>query len=342
MSDLRSRLIRLAHSDASLRHHILPLVTGRVAMEFSTQDALEKYLKDHPGADKSKHKVNQETGGKDTSDQGGKSKSKAPSSKEVHNTLKTPETKAKVSGAVDAAVSNMKPAARKALSSDIGYDGEKPAKSMKSFSEWADSHGFGSIMASAALVGGSTTAYGALGVAIGSAAAAAFPVGLGLLLAPIGIYGAAYLYGKATGKNAPGFGEVTKNTGEAGGGEYSYPDTTFARTAASSIDPQKLKEVMEYVAKAKPKLQKAIESGKDTGKIVADMYANLPEGGVEVLAQLGQVGPGIVDELLKEEDKTSRKASQHDLRSRIIRLAHTRPDLREHLLPIVSDNTEGR
>jgi hypothetical protein len=346
MSDvtLRAGLIRLAHSRPDLRTAILPLVVDRVAMEFKTQEAYDTYLEKHPKADKSKHKVRSEsggaggkdTGGKDTSAQGGKSKSKAPSHKEISSTLKSTETKAKVSGAVDAAVLSMKPAARKSLSNDLGYDGEKPAKSMKSFREWADGHAFGSIMASAALVGGSAAAYGALGVAIGSAAAAAFPVGLGLLLAPIGIYGAAYLYGKATGKNAPGFGEVTENTGESGV-EYSYPDTTFARTATKAIDPEKLKEIMEYVLKAKPKLQKAIESGKDTGKIVADMYANLPEGGLEVLAQLGQVGPGIVDELLKGENTTARKASQHDLRAGLIRLAHSRPEFRTAILPLVTD-----
>jgi hypothetical protein len=59
MSDvtLRAGLIRLAHSRPDLRPHLLPLVTDRVAMEFDSQDALDRYLKDHPKADKSRHKV---------------------------------------------------------------------------------------------------------------------------------------------------------------------------------------------------------------------------------------------------------------------------------------------
>ena len=62
MSDttLRAGLIRLAHNRPDLRSHILPLVTDRVAMEHATQDALDQYLKDHPRADKSKHKVKSE------------------------------------------------------------------------------------------------------------------------------------------------------------------------------------------------------------------------------------------------------------------------------------------
>lgn len=59
MSDttLRAGLIRLAHARPDLRADILPLITDRVAMEFDSQESLDKYLKDHPKADKSKHKV---------------------------------------------------------------------------------------------------------------------------------------------------------------------------------------------------------------------------------------------------------------------------------------------
>jgi hypothetical protein len=64
MSDvtLRAGLIRLAHSRPDLRPHLLPLVTDRVAMEFDSQEALDRYLKDHPKADKSRHKVKGEGG----------------------------------------------------------------------------------------------------------------------------------------------------------------------------------------------------------------------------------------------------------------------------------------
>ena len=73
MSDtaLRAGLIRLAHARPDLRTHILPLVTGRVAMEFDSQEALEKYLKDHPKADKSKHTVKKNDGGKKDKGKGG-------------------------------------------------------------------------------------------------------------------------------------------------------------------------------------------------------------------------------------------------------------------------------
>lgn len=62
--DTRTRLIRLAHARPDLRPAILPLLTDRVAREFDTQEALDKYLKDHPKADKSKHKVKGEGDGK--------------------------------------------------------------------------------------------------------------------------------------------------------------------------------------------------------------------------------------------------------------------------------------
>jgi len=79
MSDtaLRAGLIRLAHKRPDLRAQILPLVTDRVAMEFETQEALDKYLKDHPRADKSKHKVKSEGAGEGGADkEKGKGKGK--------------------------------------------------------------------------------------------------------------------------------------------------------------------------------------------------------------------------------------------------------------------------
>jgi len=53
MEDLRNKVIRLAHEMPELRRHLVPLL--RLAKVFPTEDALDKYLKDHPGADKSKH-----------------------------------------------------------------------------------------------------------------------------------------------------------------------------------------------------------------------------------------------------------------------------------------------
>jgi hypothetical protein len=63
MSDLRSRTIRLAYVNPTVRPYLLGIVADRVAMEFDTQDALDAYLDDHPKADKSKHNVKSESGG---------------------------------------------------------------------------------------------------------------------------------------------------------------------------------------------------------------------------------------------------------------------------------------
>lgn len=59
MSNLRSQVIRLASEHPDLRGHLLPLL--KVGMEFDTQDALDKYLKEHPDADKSNHSVKKQT-----------------------------------------------------------------------------------------------------------------------------------------------------------------------------------------------------------------------------------------------------------------------------------------
>lgn len=55
--NLRSRVIRLAHANPELRPHLLPLLTGKTGMEFSTEEARKKYLDEHPDADASKHTV---------------------------------------------------------------------------------------------------------------------------------------------------------------------------------------------------------------------------------------------------------------------------------------------
>lgn len=63
MSDLRTKVIKLAHQNPELRPVLLPLLreaADKTATEFSSKEALEKYLKDHPKADRNKHKVKQE------------------------------------------------------------------------------------------------------------------------------------------------------------------------------------------------------------------------------------------------------------------------------------------
>ena len=56
MATLRENLTRLAADHPELRRHIVPILR-RTATEFPTQDALDKYLKEHPDADRANHKV---------------------------------------------------------------------------------------------------------------------------------------------------------------------------------------------------------------------------------------------------------------------------------------------
>ena len=55
MSDLRSQVIRLAHSNAHLRGELLPLL--KMGKVFPTEQSLKTYLEDHPKADPHNHSV---------------------------------------------------------------------------------------------------------------------------------------------------------------------------------------------------------------------------------------------------------------------------------------------
>jgi hypothetical protein len=65
-ASLREVVIRLAAAEPTLRRELLPLVS-RVGMEFPSDEARKKYLKEHPDADKSKHTVKKQDNGKDKS-----------------------------------------------------------------------------------------------------------------------------------------------------------------------------------------------------------------------------------------------------------------------------------
>jgi len=87
----RAALIRLASTlpvgDENRRAILAGL--ARVATEFATMDALQGYLKEHPGADKSKHTVKKQDGG------GGKGKSEGlPKDLQLHKNVKTIATHA--------------------------------------------------------------------------------------------------------------------------------------------------------------------------------------------------------------------------------------------------------
>ena len=55
MTPLHANVIRLASANPGLRSHLLPLL--KQAMDFDTPEAMQAYLKEHPGADKSNHHV---------------------------------------------------------------------------------------------------------------------------------------------------------------------------------------------------------------------------------------------------------------------------------------------
>ena len=62
---LREAVIKLAAEKPELRKHLVPIL--RTAMEFDTQDALDKYLKEHPDADRSNHSVKKDAPKKEPS-----------------------------------------------------------------------------------------------------------------------------------------------------------------------------------------------------------------------------------------------------------------------------------
>lgn len=67
MSDLRTKVIKLAHQNPELRPVLLPLLRegmDKTAMEFKSKEALEAYLKAHPKADKNNHSVKETEGSK--------------------------------------------------------------------------------------------------------------------------------------------------------------------------------------------------------------------------------------------------------------------------------------
>lgn len=69
-NDLRAAVIKLAYANPSLRGELLPLLTKQ-AMEFPSEGALKKYLENHPGADRRNHSVAKPSAGGEKKEQGG-------------------------------------------------------------------------------------------------------------------------------------------------------------------------------------------------------------------------------------------------------------------------------
>ena len=57
MSDLRAAISKLAHDVPAMRKHLVPILRSHTATEFDSEEALQKYLKEHPDADRAKHTV---------------------------------------------------------------------------------------------------------------------------------------------------------------------------------------------------------------------------------------------------------------------------------------------
>jgi len=69
MSDLRKKLIRIAHENPNLRPVLLPLL--KEGMEHPTEDAMKRYLDEHPKAQPKNHRVKGEGDGAAKEDEGG-------------------------------------------------------------------------------------------------------------------------------------------------------------------------------------------------------------------------------------------------------------------------------
>jgi hypothetical protein len=118
---IRAHAIRLAHGNPDYRELLLPILSGRVAMEFDTEQALKYYLDKHPKADKSKHTVKTEGGGK------------AKSEESTAKKEETKPTKAKKPKGIEVNVTEAQVEARRpSLSEDLkGYGAEATKEDLK-------------------------------------------------------------------------------------------------------------------------------------------------------------------------------------------------------------------
>jgi hypothetical protein len=96
-SELRNNLIRLAYMREDIRPFVLPMLDGemsRMAREFPSPEALNKYLKNHPNAQKNKHTVAKPSGEEKPKEEKQPSKEK-PSEKEKPQSKKKNKDKGK-------------------------------------------------------------------------------------------------------------------------------------------------------------------------------------------------------------------------------------------------------
>jgi len=103
---LRNAVAKLAAEKPELRKYLVPILR-KTAMEFDTEDALKKYLDEHPGADKTKHTVKKDDGGKNPEE---KSEKKEPEEKEPDEGIPPPgKLPKKIMDSIDDEVHEMEP-----------------------------------------------------------------------------------------------------------------------------------------------------------------------------------------------------------------------------------------
>lgn len=368
-SDLRIRLIRIAHANPEIRPHLLPLLLERVAKEFPSQQALEDYLDDHPDAAKEKHWIKEE-GGEDAKKDEGESKDKKPKddeapSKDEGEAKKEPSDSA-VSGTLKNFLSKMKgasksivesvqkapkevqrlisdPEARKAALSNAAAAVKKAPKEIaKRIYDAAKKeaheikhagHAVGKILKGEKLDKSDKKAIYSVGVYVAGATLAA--TGGGALLAA-----------GAVGKSFVAHVAIKAIHGLLDDGFLHFE---AAESVAHGIGH--VMHVMEHVASEgeRARLIRAAEEGDEevlqaalvaqiTAYVAKVMKDGVPDEDMEGIMKGADEDPdidGLPDEP-KVKSMKGKPGKEGSLRERLIRLAHARPEMRLHILPLVS------
>lgn len=367
MDDLRRRTIRLAHANPVVRPYLLELLTDRVAMEFDTQEALDKYLEEHPGADKSKHTVKEDGGDDDSSLMSLENQvklhvkqvvfddfadawkaSKGAFSKLVGSVKPTSEKRGDI-------VSNLKVAgeATRTFFANRKYRREKMGQIGESIKGGAKALGnriLHAVKAEVHEVGVGVKALGQVltpgskpldkkqkkalyGLGAYAAGAAMTAAGAGAIMATaaVGKSFALHVGIKAVSHMADSFFTHYEWGVEGShilhGVEHVMSHLASVRTSADSAEDQQA--IMEaLVLSVATVLSKGMSDDE-----VERMLSGADDDAYDDVADIPAIDK--LEEKAKEEGSgRDKKAS---LRGRTIRLAHARPDLRPHLLPILND-----
>ncbi len=182
---------------------------------------------------------------------------------------KTPSAK-QVSSEINAATKKMPAKAKKRTVRDLSHKGKAPSPQL---AQEVKEKGFGDYLKYNLLMFAGT---------LMSGKPQAVSDGLGVMLAPIGLDGLGYLKDKLFPKKKTAGGETK---------------------AEVDID-----QIIKIIDKYKTDIANAIES--DTvGDVMVEMLEELPEGSEEILKQLGEKGPDLMDKFFKEEKPSSKKVA---------------------------------